>query len=125
MRPVDIGTTPVGHRMNLELEGDTDPDSRLQGHLTGVDYLTVRSDGVLDLNVHATLRRPEGGVVALRGSGLATRTPDGAARGQLALRFETAAEDLAFLNQTLGIAVTTADMTRGTLHISGFSLVDD
>ena len=122
MQPHEIGPTPGGRRIDLHLAGDADPDGRVQGHLEGVDYLTVRADGVLQLNVHATLRTADGDLVAVRGRGMATPTPEGTMAGRLACTFQTASEKLSWLNTTLGVAATKANMRTGELRLAGYTL---
>lgn len=118
MRPLDIGSTPAGHRMNLQIEGDVAPGGRVDGHISGIDYLCVRPDGVIELNIRATLTSEMGEIVAVRGSGLAVLSAEGPAQGRIALTYQTASQDLAWLNRTLGVAVTQADMAEGTLQMS-------
>ena len=93
-----IGATPRGQQLDIELAGDVLPGSRLKGRLAGTDYLTLRPDGVAELDVRATLTTDDGEVVSVRASGLATIDDAGLASGTLALRFETAAEALAWLS---------------------------
>jgi hypothetical protein len=122
MRTTDIGPTPAGHRMNMELNGRTRAGSRIEGEISGVDFLRLRSDGAAELEVHVTLTTPATQVVAVRASGLATLDSDGRASGYLAVRFETGDDELGWLNQAVGVASTTADMSTGTLTVEGFLL---
>jgi hypothetical protein len=123
MRPHDIGNTPTGRRLNLAIEGEADPSGRVRGHLEGVDYATVRGDGVIALNVQATLTGPDG-VVAIRGTGLAAPGSDGWLSGRLALELQTAAESLGWLNRTVAVAATRANHATGELNLTAFTLED-
>jgi hypothetical protein len=118
----EIGARPAGLRMNMHFEGDSDSGSRVRGHIKGVDYLTVRSDGVVQLDVHATLTSPDGDVVAIVARGVAVTSPGGAVLGRLALTFETASDKLAWLNRALGVAITNANMKTGELRLVASSL---
>lgn len=124
MRPVQIGATPIGTRLNLELDGRSEEGGRIAGRFTGVDYATLRSDGNLELNVQATLTSEGGERAAISGIGLAVPTPGGGMAGRLALRFATAAPGLAWMNSVLGIAVTRADMQTGSLEMTVHTLED-
>jgi hypothetical protein len=122
MRTTDIGPTPTGHRMNMELQGETRADSRVGGEISGVDFLRLRSDGVAELDVFVTLETSAKEFVAVRASGLATLDDDGLASGFLAVRFEAGEGDLSWLNRAVGVASTTADMSKGSLSVEGFVL---
>lgn len=122
MRTTDIGPTPAGHRMNMELSGKTRAGSRVGGEISGVDFLRLRSDGAAELDVYVTLISPAKQVVAVRASGLATIDSDGRASGFLAVRFETGDDELNWLNRAVGVASTSADMSKGSLSVEGFLL---
>jgi hypothetical protein len=124
MRFREVGPTPAGTRMDIDIEGDFDPGGRVTGHLVGVDYFTVRPDGVAQLNVHGTATSPDGDIVAFRATGLARLAPDRTASGRLAVTFQTAAERLAWLNGVLGFGVSRADMDTGELRLSFYTLDD-
>jgi hypothetical protein len=120
----EVGRTPAGVRMDIEIEGDFDPGGRVTGHFSGVDYFLVRPDGVAQLNVHGTATSPEGDIVAFRATGLARLAPDRTATGRLAVTFLTAADRLAWLNGVVGFGVSRADMDKGQLRLS-FSTLED
>jgi hypothetical protein len=122
MAPHPIGATPRGHRLDIELAGETLPGSRIKGRVAGTDYLTVRPDGVPELDVRATLKTDDGGIVSVSAIGLATIGDDGLASGTLALRIETAFEPLAWLNRELAVAGTRADMANGTLELVAYTV---
>jgi Protein of unknown function (DUF3237) len=124
MVPRPIGATPRGQRLDLELAGEVLPGSRVSGRIVGTDYLTVRSDGVAELDVRATLTTDDDQVVSVRANGLATLGDTGLASGTLALRFETGSQPLAWLNREVGIAATRADMANGTLELDGYTVND-
>jgi hypothetical protein len=124
MRRVPIGPTPTGMRVNLELEGGSEPGGRVQGRVRGTDYLTIRQDGLLELNVQATLTSDDGELVAINGTGVGVHTADGSVSGRLALRFGTAGPGLSWMNTILGIAATRANMETGSLDMVVHTLED-
>jgi Protein of unknown function (DUF3237) len=81
MVPHPIGGTPRGQRLDIELAGEVLPGSRISGHVAGIDYLTVRPDGVAELEVRATVTTEDEQVVSVRATGLAMIGDDGLASG--------------------------------------------
>src|ERR1700759_4296990 len=53
-----------GARLDLYLEGPVTA-GRLQGTVTGVDYLTVRADGRAELHIHGCITLEDGKKIAL------------------------------------------------------------
>lgn len=49
---------------------------RLAGSVRGVDYLVLRADGRMDLNIHATIETDDGCRIALAADGVALSQPD-------------------------------------------------
>lgn len=124
LRPRLIGETADGTRLNVEFEGDLDPDGRLTGHLSAVNYLTVRSDGVQQLDVRGVVIGPEGDVVSFKATGLAVPVKDGVAKVRDVATYQTASSKLAWLNKTVGYLGGYADLNKGELRLSAFTLED-
>jgi hypothetical protein len=117
-----IGPTADGTRLDVEFEGDLDPGGRLSGHLRAVNYLTVRSDGVQRIDVRGTITSPDGDVVSFKAAGLATPAEGGVATVRDAAIYQTASERLAWLNQTMGFVGGHADLSKGELQLSAYTL---
>src|SRR5258708_34193869 len=71
--PQNIGAVPHGTRRTAPLSGGSFEGPRLRG--TGLpggsaDWLLLRSDGVLQLDLPATLRTDDGALVSMRSFGL-------------------------------------------------------
>jgi hypothetical protein len=100
-----IGKVPSGTRLDIPFEG-TATSSHWDGELPvrGVDYVTIRADGNMDLDLRARIGQGKG-MVAYRGTGLSVVPERGIAEPRELLTFETANEDLAFLNTSVGVAV--------------------
>ncbi len=122
LRPQPIGATPDGTRMNLDFEGDLDPGGRVTGHLKGVDYLTMRQDGVAHPNIHGVVTGPEGDVVALHATGLGVPASDGTLTVRFAVTFQTASSKLAWLNGIVAFSGGKADLNKGELKMSAYTL---
>lgn len=101
-----IGRAPGGMRIDFPFSGTaTGPFWEGERPVSGVDYVTVRSDGHMDLDIHATIGEGRG-QVAYQATGVSVAGEEqGTAYPQELLTFQTADEDLAFLNERVGIAV--------------------
>lgn len=122
LRPLATGATPDGTRMDAEFEGNLDPGGRVAGHLKGVDYITVRQDGVAHLHIHGVITDPEGDAVAFNATGLGVRASAGTATIRDAVTFQTASSKLAWLNGIVAFAGGKADLNKGELRISAYTL---
>ena len=122
LRPQAIGATPEGTRMDVEFEGDLDPGGRVAVHLKGVDYLTVGQDGVVHPHIHGVTTSPEGDVVAVHATGLGVPASDGTHTIRFALTFQTASSKLAWLNGIVAFAAGKADLNKGELTMSAYTL---
>jgi hypothetical protein len=118
--PREIGETPRGNRRFFAVIGGTVEGPRLRGEVLpdGGDWLLIRPDGVLELDVRGTMRTDDGALIYIRNTGLRRATPEvGArlARGEpvdpaeyyyrVAPVFDTAAPRYAWLNSILAVGV--------------------
>ena len=118
--PRSIGAVPHGTRRTVPITGGDFEGPRLRGSvLPGVsaDWLLLRADGVLELDLRATLRTDDGGLISMTSFGLRHGPPDvieAMARGEAVdraayyfrttPRFETAHPTYAFLNHLITVA---------------------
>jgi hypothetical protein len=105
--PVEtIGATPQGQRAIWPITGGTFEGDRLRGKVLagGADWTTVRSDGVVELDLRITLETDDGALVHMTFVGM---RDDVAGRGYFRTlpRFETAAPQYAFLNRVIAVGV--------------------
>jgi len=100
-----IGSVPAGTRIDVDFEGMA-TSSHWEGELPvrGVDYVTVRGDGNMGLDIRARIGDGKG-MVAYSASGVSVAGEGGVSNIQELITFETANEDLAFLNERLGVAL--------------------
>lgn len=122
LHPRQIGATAEGLRMDVKFEGDLDAGGRLTGHLRAINYLTVRQDGVQHLDVRGVVTSPEGDVVAFKATGLAVPAVGGVATVRDAATYQTASTKLAWLNSTVGFLAGKADLKKGELRLSAYTL---
>jgi hypothetical protein len=99
-----IGKTPAGMRIDFPFEGTATSD-HWDGErpVKGVDYVTVRSDGNMILDVHVTIgeKREQ---VSYTATGVSIANEDQSADPRELVVFSTGNEDLAWLNNEIGVA---------------------
>ena len=125
-----LGTVPHGTRLIVPVTGGDFEGPRLRGKILpgGGDWLLLRGDGVLELDLRITLETDDHALIYMTFQGLRHGPPDAIAalgRGETVdparyyfrtvPRFETSAETYAFLNRivTVGVGETRAD---GAVH---------
>jgi len=118
--PQNIGAVPLGTRGIAALTGGDFEGPRLRGVVlpaASADWLLLRSDGVLELDLRATLVTHDGARISLTSFGLRHGPPDVMAalgRGEpvdparyyfrTTPRFQTAHPAYAFLNRLIAVA---------------------
>ncbi len=119
--PQNIGAVPHGTRRTVPLDGGDFEGPRLRGTVLpqgSADWLLLRSDGVLELDLRATLLTDDGALIWMRSFGLRHGPPEviaAIARGErvdpalyyfrTTPRFETAHPAYAFLNHMVAVAL--------------------
>ena len=125
-----LGAVPYGVRSFVPVTGVDFEGARLRGRILpgGGDWLLLRSDGVLELDLRITLETDDRALIYMTFQGLRHGPPEAftaLSRGEVVdparyyfrtvPRFETSAEAYAFLNRivTIGVGETRPD---GALH---------
>jgi hypothetical protein len=128
--PQKLGTVPHGTRIIVPVTGGDFEGPRLRGKILpgGGDWLLLRADGVLELDLRITLETDDHALIYMTFQGLRHGPADAIAalgRGEVVdparyyfrtvPRFETSAETYAFLNRiiTVGVGETRPD---GAVH---------
>src|ERR1700716_2610654 len=77
--PQSIGAVPHGTRRTVPITGGDFEGPRLRGSVlpASADWLLLRADGVLELDLRATLRTNDGGLISMRSFGLGHGPPGG------------------------------------------------
>lgn len=112
-----IGATPNGMRINFPFVG-TATSSHWDGErpVTGIDYVTVRSDGHMNLEIQAVIGEGRN-KVSYRAGGISLAGEErGSAYPKELVTFETADEALAFLNTEIAVALGSA--VNGQLELT-------
>ena len=100
-----IGDTPAGMRINFPFEGTASgPHWEGELPLVGVDYVTVRGDGHMDLDIHGVIGEGRE-KIGYRATGVSVAIDKTTAEPQELITFETQREDLAFLNTSVGVGL--------------------
>lgn len=91
-------------RIDFPFEGTaTGPHWEGERSVRGVDYVTVRSDGNMILDIRGVIGDKKE-AVSYRGMGVSIANPDRSADPKELITFATANEDLAWLNDEIAVA---------------------
>jgi hypothetical protein len=108
-----------GARFDLAVDGLY--EGRLAGRAHGVDYLRVRADGRIELDLHVIIETDDGHRIALSGDGQAAPRPGEPVLDIFAnVRLSTASKDYAWVNERQIWGVGTASLTTGKVRVEGF-----
>jgi hypothetical protein len=123
--PEVIGPGPDGIPLNFSVTGGTVTGPRVNGKLRpiGGDYATLRTDGVLILNVIATIECDDGALIDTRYSGVIDLGPEGYANFLKGIipsglkirsgpRFRTAHPNYLWLNRLQCFGIGEADLAK-------------
>ena len=112
-----IGKAPGGMRIDFPFRGTATSD-HWDGErpVKGVDYVTVREDGNMELDIHAIIGEKRE-TVSYRGGGVSIANPDQSADPKELLTFQTGNEDLAWLNNEVGFATGHGEGGKITLEV--------
>lgn len=108
-----------GLRVDIAFEGES--KGVIAGSIRGVDYLNIRADGRMELNIHAELTTPDGHKIALFSDGVGLPQPGTTAsllRENVTLT--TASPEYAWVNELQIWAVGRADVGTGEVHVKGY-----
>ena len=110
-----IGKSPAGMRIDFPFEGTaTSPHWEGERPVMGIDYVTVRADGNMDLQIKGVIGEKRESV-AYTAIGVSIANPDQSADPKELLTFQTGNEDLAWLNDEIGVALGHGE--GGKLHL--------
>jgi hypothetical protein len=115
---ISLGPGPLGERRVVTIDGGSFEGPTLRGAvLGGADWQILRRDGVFELDARYAIRDEHGGVVQVLSQGYRHGPPEvmaQLARGgevdpalyffRTVMRFETGADDLAWLNKVIAVA---------------------
>jgi hypothetical protein len=107
-----------GVRFDVFFEGEI-RGARVNGYVSGVDYVTLGPNGVSQLHVHARITTDDACHIALHAEGSSSRREGGSfADTRERVTLSTAADRYRWLNQLSAIAIGVADLQAGTIELS-------
>jgi len=108
-----------GARFDLAVDGRS--KGRVAGRAHGFDYLRVRADGRMELDLHLTVETDDGHRIALSGDGQAAPR-NGEPIFDLFgnIRLSTASKAYAWVNERQIWTIGTASLATGKMHIEAF-----
>jgi len=108
-----------GARIDVAFAGHA--TGRLTGSVKGVDYLRIRADGRMDLDIRATIETNDGCRIALAAGGVGTpRATEPVADLCENVTLSTAAEAYAWVNTRQIWAVGTVNLATGKIHLDAY-----
>jgi Protein of unknown function (DUF3237) len=116
------GRKPIplqGARFDLAVSGRS--EGRVAGRAYGVDYLRVRADGRMELDLHLAIETDDGQRIALSGDGQAVpRNGEPILDIFGNIRLSTASKDYAWVNERQIWSVGTATLSPGKIRVKAF-----
>ncbi|MDA0349415.1 MAG: DUF3237 family protein [Verrucomicrobia bacterium] len=110
---------PQGARVDVAFAGQA--TGRLTGKVSGVDYLRIRSDGRMDLDIRATIETQDGHKIALSADGVGVpRAAEPIADLCENVTLATAAENYVWVNARQVWAVGTVNLATGKIHLDAY-----
>lgn len=111
----------AGSRYDIAFEGKlTGP--RLSGSIRGTDYMEVRADGRMEINIRAAIVTADGESLAFGATGLLQPQADGSGlRLVESGTLKTASPLYAWVNEVLVWGVGRVDVQAGTVHVNVYA----
>ena len=110
---------PQGARVDVAFEGRA--TGRLAGRVRGIDYLRIRSDGRIDLDIRAIVETEDAHKIALSADGVGVpRAAEPIADLRENINLTTAAENYAWVNTRQVWGVGTVNFATGKIHIDAY-----
>ena len=111
-----------GARFDIAFEG-TFEGPKLNGTISGVDYLTVRADGRFQLNLQAVLTTDDGEKIAVYEDGILIPPQDDSmiAQIRLNLEFNASSPKYAWMNQIQGWGRGAVDWNTGQVEVQVYA----
>jgi hypothetical protein len=110
---------PQGARFDVAFEGNS--AGRLSGRLRGVDYLRMRADGRVDLDIRAIIETGDGFRIGLSADGVAVMRPgEPIADLHENVTLTTAAAGFAWVHGRQVWGVGSVNLATGKIHIDAY-----
>ncbi len=112
-----LGKAPQGMRIDFPFEGvAVGPHWEGERPVVGIDHVTVREDGNMDLVIYGVIGEKRESV-AYTARGVSIANPDQSADPKELVTFQTGNEDLSWLNSEVAVALGHGEAGRLTLEM--------
>ena len=116
-----VAPPPEGARFDVAFAGDV-KGSKLKGRAKGVDYLWMRADGRIELDIHAEITTDDGQKINLKADGVGLPRKDSSiADLRENVTLFTSAKDYKWINALQVWAAGTVDFARQIIQVKGYS----
>lgn len=105
-----------GAHFDIYFEGDLIGE-KINGKISGVDYLEVRADGRFFLDLHARILTDDGAQIQITETGINDN-----GKLKLSMEFHTNDKRYSWLNRTQVLGLGTVDFNTGQAIVKGYSL---
>ncbi len=110
---------PQGARIDVAFDGRA--TGRLTGRVHGIDYLVMRADGRVDLDIRAIIETQDGHRIALSADGVGVPRPaEPIADLRENVSLTTAAETYGWINKRQVWGIGTVNFAAGKIHIDAY-----
>ena len=117
----EIPPPPEGARFDIAFEGNASGE-KINGTVSGVDYLNMRADGRTDLNVYLTITTDDGQNIACQVCGTVTPRPNTSIFDlRENARLFTSSEKYKWVNMVDVWAIGTVDLATGAITVSAYA----
>ncbi len=116
-----LSGTPIpkeGARIDVYFEGII--SGRVNGHISGIDYIDIRADGRMSLNIFARVETSDGAHIAVKATGVAISNGDGTAQINENVQMITNAEKYVWVNTHQVWSVGTMNFMTSKLLLSAY-----
>ena len=113
---------PEGARFDVAFAGEVS-GSKLNGKVSGIDYLHIRADGRFQLDVHAEIATQDGQKISLKADGAAIPRKDSSISDlRENVTLFSSSKDYTWVNTIQVWGVGTVDLATQMIYIAGYSV---
>ncbi|MFK7963279.1 MAG: DUF3237 family protein [Burkholderiaceae bacterium] len=111
----EVAPPPQGARINVDFSGAT--TGALSGTMSGTDFMNIRADGRIDLNIHAVIVTPDGARIAYEAGGVSVPGEGGIGHITETAKLTTSSEKYAWVNGHTFVAKGTVNLESGEVAL--------
>jgi len=113
-----VSPPPQGARIDFSAQGSL--TGLLAGSIVGRDYVNIRADGRVELNILAQIITEDGAHISFEGIGVGVTQPDGSEPLRLAVKLTTGVEAYSWVNRLTFVAEGSVNAQAGKLEMTLF-----